>query len=306
MNSQLVRTLLAAGLLLVAGIARMPVEQALTEDLRAQELLSKPLDLETRKKVGQGFWAVSLGGLRTLVATVLNLRAFSYFEGQKWEQVADTYDTIVQLAPNSAFYWDTGHWHMAYNAAAHYQMDASLPEIRAQAEWRKWVLRGTAFLEEATRQNPDNALLWKQLGWLYSDPNKLVDYDKAAAAYGKAIEIGGTLPYVSRARAYALARSETGIDKVLPLIKELQTEPGGNVPTMRCLRFALEMRDNPSRDPHLLALDLFSSTRRAYEDLTNYFLGVRDNFPMNGVATELRRLERDLAIPAEQSVFNEQ
>jgi tetratricopeptide (TPR) repeat protein len=306
MNPQLLRTLLAAGLLLVAGIVRMPVEQALTEDLRAQGMLSKPLDLETRKKVGQGFWAVSLGGLRTLVATVLNLRAFSYFEGQKWEQVADTYDTIVQLAPNSAFYWDTGHWHMAYNAAAHYQMDASLPEIRAQAEWRKWILRGTAFLEEATRQNPENALLWKQLGWLYSDPNKLVDYNKAAEAYGKAIEIGGTMPYVSRARLYALARTDEGIDQALPLLRELEQEPGGNVPTMKCLRFALEMRENPSRDAHLLALDVFGSTQRAYDHLGNYFLGVRDNFPMNGVAAELRRLESDLAIPAEESIFNEQ
>ena len=306
MTTQLRRTLFAAGLLLAAGIVRMPIEQALTEDLRQQKLLSKPLELDTRKKIGQGFWAVSLGGLRTLVATVLNLRGFSYFEGQKWEQVADTYDTIVQLAPNSAFYWDTGQWHMAYNAAAHYQTDSDLPEIRAQAEWRKWIKRGTAFLEEGVRQNPDNALLWKQLGWLYSDPNKLVDYDKAAAAYAKAVEIGGVLPYVSRAHAYALARSENGINDALPLVRKLQKEPGGNVPTMLCLRFALEMREDPGRDAHLLALDLFGSSKKAYQQLSTYYLGTRDNYPMNGVSEELRKLERDLAIPSENSIFNEQ
>lgn len=306
MSTQLRRTLLAAGILVVAGIVRMPVEQALTEDLRSQKLLGKPLDIDTRKKVGQGFWAVSLGGLRTLVATVLNLRAFSYFEGQKWEQVADTYDTIVQLAPNSAFYWDTGHWHMAYNAAAHYQTDSSLPEIRAQAEWRKWIKRGTAFLEEGVKQNPDNALLWKQLGWLYSDPNKLVDYDKSAEAYGRAVEIGGVLPYVNRARVYALARSKNGIDKALPLVRELQKEPGGNVPTLLCLRFALEMREAPGRDSRLLALDLFGTPAKAYRHLGNYYLSTGDNFPLNGVAAELRSLERDLAIPGEESIFNQQ
>lgn len=306
MSTQLRRTLLAAGILVVAGIVRMPVEQALTEDLRSQKLLGKPLDIDTRKKVGQGFWAVSLGGLRTLVATVLNLRAFSYFEGQKWEQVADTYDTIVQLAPNSAFYWDTGHWHMAYNAAAHYQTDSSLPEIRAQAEWRKWIKRGTAFLEEGVKQNPENALLWKQLGWLYSDPNKLVDYDKSAEAYGRAVEIGGVLPYVNRARVYALARSKNGIDKALPLVRELQKEPGGNVPTLLCLRFALEMREAPGRDSRLLALDLFGTPAKAHRHLGNYYLSTGDNFPLNGVAAELRSLERDLAIPGEESIFNPQ
>lgn len=304
MFSNLRRTLIAAGILLVAGIVRMPVEQALTEDLREQSLLSEPLQLETRKKVGQGFWAVSLGGLRTLVATVLNLRAYTYFEVQKWEQVADTYDTIVQLAPNSAYYWDTGHWHMAYNAGSHYKIDTSLPEIRAEAEWRKWVLRGTAFLEEGARQNPDNPMLWRQLGWLYSDPNKLVDYKKAAAAYGKAVEIGGTLPFVERAQAYALARTEDGIDEVLPMVRRLQKEPGGDVPTLVCLRFALEMRENPSRDSHLLALDLFGSSDRAYDLLGNYYLNRNDGFPMNGVASELRRLERDLVVPPEKSIFN--
>ena len=48
MNFQLRRTLLAAGVLLAAGIVRMPVEQALTSDLRAQGMLGKPLELETR------------------------------------------------------------------------------------------------------------------------------------------------------------------------------------------------------------------------------------------------------------------
>ena len=306
MFSNLRRTLLAVGLLLVAGIVRMPVEQALTEELRAQSLLQKPLNLETRKKVGQGFWAVSLGGLRTLVATVLNLRAYGFFEGQKWEKVADTYDTIVQLAPNSAYYWDAGAWHMAYNAASHYQIDASLPEIRAKAEWRKWVLRGTAFLEEGTRQNPENALLWRQLGWLYSDPNKLVDYEKAAEAYGKAVEIGGTLPYVARAYVYAKARTEDGVDEVLPLVRQLQAEPGGNVPTLMSLRFALEMREQPDRDAHLLALDLFGDSERAYELLGNYYLSSSEGFPMNGVAAEVRRLERELKVPSERSIFNQE
>ncbi|MGE9270193.1 MAG: hypothetical protein ACQKBU_05255 [Verrucomicrobiales bacterium] len=299
-------TILATGLILTAGIIRAPLEQSLTEDLREEKLLSQPLEIETRKKVGQGFWAVSLGGLRTLVATVLSLRAQGSFEALQWEALADTYDTIVQLAPHSSFYWDTGHWHMAYNAASHHQRNLELPEIRRQAEWRKWIQRGNAFLEEGLQQNPEDTALWRQLGWAYSNPLKLVDYDKAAAAYRQAIATGGQNPHVLRAEAYAMARSENQIDAALHHVRALYQNPQARVPTLRCLLFALEMRANPDREPHPLAMEIFQSPSRAYRLLRHYFSDPLSTFPMHGVARELRHLENDLGIPKEDSVFTTQ
>lgn len=296
--------LAALGVLVIAGAVRAPVEQALTEHLREERLLREPLDLEMRKKVGQGFWAVSLGGLRTLVATVLNLRAFGHFENYDWTKVADSYDTIVQLAPNTAYYWETGSWHMAYNAAAYYQRnDEGLPDIRARAEWERWIRMGGAFLEEGVRQNPDNALLWSRLGWLYVDPNKIRDYDRAADAFGRSVETGDALPYIRRFQAMAMARSEKYTEEALPLIRRIMEEDGGAPPTLLSLRFSLEHRENPGIDSDALALELFGTREKAYQQLGNHFLDIRGDYPMNGVAPYLRKLERLLEVPEEESVF---
>ena len=305
MNPSFRRLTAAATVLVVAGIVRMPAEQALTEDLRKQGILSRPLDIETQKKVGQGFWAVSLGGLRTLVATVLNLRAFSFFENQRWTQLADTYDTIVQLAPDTDYYWDTASWHMAYNAAAYYQTSSDLPELRRRAEWRQWVERGTAFLEEGTRQNPDSWYLWSRLGWIYSDPNKLIDYEKSAAAYQKAIETGNALPYIRNGAAYALARVPGKETEALELVRKLHQDRRGQVPTMKCLLLSLECTADPCVDSYQLALDIFAGDKEAYHMLSGYYLDFRKNFPTAGVAIALKKLELRLGVPADRSIFKQ-
>jgi tetratricopeptide (TPR) repeat protein len=296
--------LLALLVLVVAGVVRMPIEQALTEDLRSAQLLRPPLDLEVRKKVGQGFWAVSLGGLRTLVATILNLRAFSDFENYEWVKVADTYDTIVQLAPHTAYYWETGSWHMAYNAASYYQRnDEGLPEIRARGEWERWIRKGEAFLREGVRQNPDHAMLWTRLGWLYVDPYKIQDFDKAVEAFGEALATGEARPYVRRFQAMAMARSERYIDQALPTIRKIMAAETFTPPTLQSLRFALEHRENPDVDSERLALQIFGSHEAAYQHLGSHHLDRQSQYPQHGVAEYLRRLESLLKIPEEQSVL---
>ncbi|MEP4077506.1 tetratricopeptide repeat protein [Haloferula sp.] len=303
MNPSFLRLTAAASVMVVAGIARMPFEQSLTEDLREQGMLSKPLNIETRKKVGQGFWAVSLGGLRTLVATVLNLRAFAFFENQQWTQLSDTYETVVQLAPNTEYYWDTASWHMAYNAAAYYQTASKLPELRRRAEWRQWVEKGTAFLEEGAEQNPDSWYLWSRLGWIYADPNKLVDYEKSAAAYKKSIASGNALPYIRNAAAYAVARIPGRESEALEMIRDLHQDRRGQVPTMNCLLLALEHQADPSIDPYPLALDIFGGDQEAYHQLSSFYLDFSRNFPTSGVPETLKKLEMRLEIPGDKSVF---
>ncbi|NJM36475.1 MAG: hypothetical protein HC845_00580 [Akkermansiaceae bacterium] len=67
-----------AAALLLFGAARMPYEAALAKELRAARLTPQPLEIGTREKIGQTSSAVALGGLRTLVATFLSLRAYSF------------------------------------------------------------------------------------------------------------------------------------------------------------------------------------------------------------------------------------
>ena len=89
--------------ILAMGAVRMPFERALSEDLQNAGLMPPKLDVKTSDRIGQTFSAVSLGGLRTLVATFLNLRAFGYFTEQRWADVAETFDTIVDLAPRTRY-----------------------------------------------------------------------------------------------------------------------------------------------------------------------------------------------------------
>jgi len=295
--------LLALAVLVLGGLAKLPLERALTTDLRERELLRPPLELETTRKLGQGFWAVSLGGLRTLVATVLNLRAQEYFEGQKWTQLTDTFGTIVQLAPFTEYYWDIGAWHMAYNAAAWHQHSSPAPELRRRAEWRNWIERGVDFLEEGLRHNPDDWRLWNNLGRIHSDPNKILDFEAAAEAYASAVATGDAPSFVARAEARARARIPGREDAALPLVRRLHDQPGGDLPTMQALRFVLEHRADPERDLRELALSIFDSPERAWERLGDYYLSIRDRYPMDGVATLLRRLEDELGIPPQRSML---
>ncbi len=110
--------------LLAFGAARMPFEAGLSKELHAANLIPRKLEIGTMDKIGQTSSAVALGGLRTLVATFMNLRAFTFFEEKKWNDVADTYDMIVDLAPRTGYYWDSGHYHSAYNAASYYINDS--------------------------------------------------------------------------------------------------------------------------------------------------------------------------------------
>ena len=75
--------------------------QVSARELRAAGLFPPPMEIGTRDRIGQTSSAVALGGLRTLVATFLNLRAFTFFTEQRWDDVEDTFDTIVDLAPRT-------------------------------------------------------------------------------------------------------------------------------------------------------------------------------------------------------------
>jgi hypothetical protein len=120
------KTGIVAIALLVFGGLRLPFEARLSGELRAAGLFPPPLEIGTRDKIGQTSSAVALGGLRTLVATFFNLRAFTFFTEQRWADVGDTFETIVDLAPRTRYYWETGSWHQSYNAASYYMNDSKL------------------------------------------------------------------------------------------------------------------------------------------------------------------------------------
>ena len=310
------RTWQRNGILIVAllafGAARMPYEAGVAKDLRAANLIPVKLQIGTMDKIGQTSSAVALGGLRTLVATFMNLRAFGFFEEKKWNDVADTYDMIVDLAPRTGYYWDAGFSHSAYNAASYYINDSELPPLRRKQAWRASIIRGREFLEKGIRNNPDNWTLWASLGFLLTDSNKFKafpdsnkTFTEAAEAYRRAGETGKALDYVKRSEFYALARV-TGREKdALALGRALYANPRNRTPTLQTLLFVLEAWENPAMDKVKRADEIFGSPEKAYEALSAHWQRTRERFPVYGVADTIQALEKLLTITADKSILNQ-
>ncbi len=301
-----------AAALLAFGAARMPFEARLTTELKAARLIPGDLEIGTRSKIGQTASAVALGGLRTLVATFMNLRAFSFFEEQKWDEVADTYEMIVDLAPHTEYYWDSGHAHSAYNAASYYINDDKLSPLRRKQAWRDSILRGRAFLERGIRNNPDNWKLWAALGYLLSDSNKwpaFGDPDKtfveAADAYRHASATGKAPGFLESRVFYALARVPGREQEALSLARKLYENPRNRTPTFLALLLVLEAWENPDMDTGKRAIELFGSPEKARPALSFLWRSNTDRFPIHGVARTLQAMEKLMDVPPEESILNQ-
>ena len=297
---------------LAAGGIRMPVEQRLTKDLKQAGMLPGKLEQKTGERIGQTFYAVSLGGLRTLVATFFNLRAFTFFQEQRWADVGDTYELIVDLAPKTRYYWDTGSWHQAYNAASHYLYGSELPPLRRKANWRASILRGREFLERGIRNNPDDPILKHRLGSLLSDPNKIAafgdpaeSFEKAYEAYMSSANKASAPGYSKRFALYSLARVPGKEKEALSLLREIEAEGSPLPPTMYGLSYTLRYHADPTQSVMKLVDSVFPNREAAYDTLGSQWLRTRDRFPMHGVAEAIAMLEGQLGIPPEKSVLKQ-
>lgn len=305
------KSAILAGALLAFGGARLSYEAGLGAELQAAGLAPPRLPIDTRDKIGQTSSVVALGGLRTLVATFLNLRAYTAFSEQRWEAIEKTFNTIVALAPHTRYYWETGSWHLAYNAASYYLNDSKLPPLRRREAWRLYILKGRAFLERGVRNNPTDWGLLANLGMLLSDPNKFTAFrDPSAAfaaaadAYRQAAATGKALDYVERAQLYSLARVNGQEREALALARKLVADsPRNRTPTLLMLLLVLEAHENPALDGAQRAIELFGTPQKAYDSLSGHWQRTRERFPVDGVSAALHALEQKLAIPEEQSIL---
>lgn len=299
---------------LAMGAARMPFERQLTAELQAEGLLAPKLEVRTGERIGQTFYAVSLGGLRTLVATFMNLRAFTFFTEQKWAEVAETYDTIVDLAPRTRYYWDTGSWHQAYNAASDYLYgETHLSPLRRKVAWRDYIIGGRDFLEKGIRNNPDDAALRESLGYLLADPNKIAAFGDPGEAfeasyevYMAAVETGTARSFAKRAALYSLARVPGREKEALELALDIKATQGQVPPTVLGLLYTLRYHQDPEQPVMELVDSVFPSRKIAYRILGDQWLRTRDRFPVHGVAKAVTRLERLFKVPVEDSVLKQE
>jgi hypothetical protein len=194
-------------LFLLVGAVRLPWEQRLHEHLLATGVRAAPLaNLGLREQLGQNGYLALLGGFRSLVASIVDLLAREEWENVNYGKVESYYRLAQQLQPEVYYYWDTGGWMLARNAAFYYEhRNEERPELGREIA-QTWVRKGLAMYQEATERLPNQWRLWDQIGRLYISGVVPPDYAAAAEAYGRAAAQPDTPPYMARFAAYALAQ----------------------------------------------------------------------------------------------------
>lgn len=175
------RNLQALAVILLLGAVKLPLEQRATHSLRELKLLSPPPDISLRDSLGQAGMAATLGGLRSLVASIMYLQAFNAWTRVDWASV-DTYSTLsTLLLPRFTSYWKEHADHMSYDAASYYLNNKEVNAAVRGKLFNDYVARGIAVLQEGLKVMPDNGLLWLDLAEIYQ--RRAYEPVKAAEAY---------------------------------------------------------------------------------------------------------------------------
>lgn len=200
---------------LLIGILKLPLEHRAQISLRESGCLRPPASFSLRENLGQMAFAASLGGLRSLVASVVYLQAYTAFERSNWAQVESLHSLTTQLQPNYPPYWDDAATRLAYDAASHFLYDAQRPTLYRHQLYRQYFERGVGFAEAGTTHLPNSKLLHQRLGEFYSrivgspEQKRLTPPDHLKAAeHFLAAHANGALDWTERAAAYELARLE--------------------------------------------------------------------------------------------------
>jgi hypothetical protein len=294
---------------LLFGTARLPFEKKFHEELTTQNYLYKNLATTTKTRIGQTSAAIALGGLRTLVASFLNFKAFNYFMNHHWDDLNSTYQTIVDLAPNTIYYWESASWHLAYNAASHYRYDSTLKTIIRKIEWKKSILNGKKYLTQGIENNPDHWRLHAALGTLLSNPNLYPafpenTFPESANAFRRAAQSPDAPDFIKRALFYSLARSPRCEHEALSLGLELYSNPQHQTPTFFATLTALQAFASPQDDPLKIAMTHFKSPENAYNQLSKYWNKSNEGYPIYGISHILESLENQLHIPKSKRIAN--
>lgn len=195
--------LLVIGLLLATGMARLPWEKQLGEQLTAAGLLLPPPGDTLREQMGQSATLAALGGLRSLVSIYITLHAQEAWQLNDWETVERDYRMITTLEPGDVDNWIRGAWHLWANAAASIEMNESIPvALRGKME-QEYIDKGIEFLRQGILNNPETAKPWVELGFVLR--SKKEDYCAAAKAYEEALSRKGAPEFVTRFVGYNLA-----------------------------------------------------------------------------------------------------
>jgi hypothetical protein len=198
-------------IIVAGGAARLPVERAYTAHMREKKLLETPLNLSMRDELGQTFFLAVLGGFRSVVASIYELKAITPWQQSNWGVVDGYYAVCTQLQPREEHYWESRAWHLAANARDTYLFDPMLTESNRHALAQQYVEKGIDVVRQGLSHLPDNWKLWDRLAYYLSMPwNEKPDHAAAAEYYAKAAAAPGGRRVYWRMHVYEVAKTTGG------------------------------------------------------------------------------------------------
>lgn len=282
--------------LLGFGAAKLGYEDKLSRDMVEQKLIQPPLREGTSLQLGQTGAAVALGGLRSLVASIWNFRAYLQFEELNWIKVEESYEVITTLQPQTTYYWTTGAWHLHTNATGYYRDNKEISPFKRTSMRKHYMNKGSAFLEEGVRQNPDNWKLHYELARIWSDHNKLPDLDRSLQHFADTLECASLPDYkrsqMKRFRYYTMTRAEDRHREAYDTGRSMfEDSPDNHLPRLVCSLFALQHALNIPPAERIPDSKLFPSETQQLQWLKIYLNGENQAYPMDGVRVKVLELE---------------
>lgn len=147
---------LLAGTLLVL-FANVFVQKRMAAIVKEDKLVDENFAAEGTPPI-VAFSTMALGGFRGLIADILWIRAGDLQQKGKYYELVQLSDWILKLQPKFSAAASHMGWNMAYNVS----VACKRPEDR----WR-WVRRGIQLMQDAMTMNPNDPLVYQELGWIY-------------------------------------------------------------------------------------------------------------------------------------------
>jgi tetratricopeptide (TPR) repeat protein len=179
------------------------------EIARQQDFLrykGAPISRALTDQLGQGLTIGVLGGLRSVVADFVWIRATIDWQNEDWFDMMACIKICTTLEPRAPVFPTMGGWDLAWNASivgAEQDITQSDPMKRLKAS-RFWIDRGLEVFKRGIENNPGYWRLWYYAGLCYDQ--RLKDYDNAAYYYQKASEVPGAPIYIERFSAIMFDR----------------------------------------------------------------------------------------------------
>ncbi|MDQ8189552.1 hypothetical protein QEH58_04535 [Roseibacillus persicicus] len=284
--------------LLIAGLARMPLERPLGREMRQTGILAEPLDQKTSDAIGQTSAAIALGGLRSLVASVLNFsKVVPAWQEQDWVGIFTIFEQIHTLQPQVSYYYQAAAGYAADDAYSDYRDRPGMEEWQRELRRNEFFNKGITYLDEGIENLPEDLKLREMKARMLSDTYKPehVDYAAATEVLDEAVTLKKATDVVKRQRLYLMSRVPERRREALALTREIYADPRSRFPSIKSQLFSLQ---NEFPDEEAIPLDeIYDSKGEIVRGLFNHYQRRNEGLPMAGVREELEATLDELKLP---------